>query len=179
MTSGQRDTNGRPDANRDPITGAPGSHPVGVGVGAATGGAAAGAAAGAVAGPAGAVAGAIVGGIVGGLAGKGVAENVNPTAEDAYWRDAHRSEPYYDAAYGYEDYRPAYRTGYEGAARYAATSSFADAESRLREDYTRNRGTSALEWNTARQATYSAWNRVAGVGETTDPGVVSNPPRTR
>jgi hypothetical protein len=41
------------DANRDPITGAPGSHPVGTGLGAAAGGMAAGAAAGSVAGPAG------------------------------------------------------------------------------------------------------------------------------
>ena len=39
------------DANRDPITGAPGAHPVGTGVGAAAGGAAAGAAIGTVAGP--------------------------------------------------------------------------------------------------------------------------------
>ena len=55
------------DANRDPLTGAPGAHPVGVGLGTAAGGMAAGAAAGAVAGPVGAVAGAVVGGIVGGL----------------------------------------------------------------------------------------------------------------
>ena len=34
-----------PEANRDPITGAPGSHPVGTGLGAAAGGMAAGAAA--------------------------------------------------------------------------------------------------------------------------------------
>ena len=54
------------DANRDPITGAPGAHPVGVGLGTAAGGMAAGAAAGAVGGPAGAVAGAVVGGIVAG-----------------------------------------------------------------------------------------------------------------
>src|SRR5438105_822724 len=39
------------DANRDPITGEPGAHPVGTGVGTAAGGAAAGAAGGAAAGP--------------------------------------------------------------------------------------------------------------------------------
>jgi len=38
-----------PDANRDPLTGAPGSHPVGTGIGAAAGGVAAGAAAGTLA----------------------------------------------------------------------------------------------------------------------------------
>ena len=41
------------DANRDPISGAPGAHPVGTGVGAIAGGAAAGAAVGTVAGPVG------------------------------------------------------------------------------------------------------------------------------
>src|SRR5262245_14757859 len=74
------------DANRDPITGAPGAHPVGTGVGAA-GGAAAGAAIGAVTGgPVGAAIGVAVGGIAGGLAGKGAAELANPTVEDDYWR---------------------------------------------------------------------------------------------
>src|SRR5438045_3041599 len=74
------------DANRDPITGAPGAHPVGTGVG-ATGGALAGAAAGAVAGPIGAAVGLVAGAVVGGLAGKGVAEKIDPTVEDAYWKD--------------------------------------------------------------------------------------------
>jgi uncharacterized protein (TIGR02271 family) len=66
-------------ANLDPITGAPGAHPVGTGVGAAAGGIAAGAAAGSVAGPVGTVVGAAVGAVAGGLAGKGVAENIDPT----------------------------------------------------------------------------------------------------
>src|SRR5450759_938628 len=80
--------------NPDPITGAPGSHPVGTGIGAVAGGAAAGAAVGTVAGPVGTIAGAAVGAIVGGLAGKGVAEAVNPTAEVAYWRENHLRQPY-------------------------------------------------------------------------------------
>ena len=84
-------------ANRDPITGAPGSHPVGTGVGAVAGGVAAGAAAGAVAGPVGAVVGAAVGAVVGGLAGKAVAENIDPTVEDAYWRDSYTERPYVPA----------------------------------------------------------------------------------
>src|SRR5438128_8729789 len=83
------------DENRDPLTDAPGAHPVGVGVG-ALGAGAAGALIGAVAGPAGIVVGAAVGAVAGGLAGKGVAEAVNPTAEDAYWRGEYRNRPYYD-----------------------------------------------------------------------------------
>src|SRR6188474_1753583 len=50
------------DMNRDPISGAPGSHPIGTGVG-ATGGAMAGAAVGAVGGPVGMAVGGAIGAI--------------------------------------------------------------------------------------------------------------------
>ena len=81
-------------ANRDPLTGAPGAHPVGTAAGAVAGGIAAGAAVGTVAGPVGTAIGAAVGAVVGGLAGKGIAEQIDPTAEDAYWRDNYSSRPY-------------------------------------------------------------------------------------
>lgn len=81
------------DTNPDPITGAPGAHPIGTGLGAALGGAAAGAAVGTVAGPVGTIIGAAAGAIVGGLAGKGVAEVVEPTRESAYWREHFIARP--------------------------------------------------------------------------------------
>src|SRR5437868_6392595 len=84
------------DSNRDPITGAPGAHPVGTGLGAAAGGAATGAAIGSVAGPAGTAAGIVAGAVVGGLAGKGIAEKIDPTAEEAYWRENYRTRDYGD-----------------------------------------------------------------------------------
>ena len=152
-------TNKTPDSNPDPITGAPGSHPVGTGLGAAAGGAVAGAAAGAVGGPVGAVAGAAVGAVVGGLAGKGVAEGLNPTLEDAYWRDNYTREPYYVEGRTYDDYAPAYRTGYEGRTRYAGRS-YNEIESDLERDYYANRGNGKLEWQDARGATRAAWHRV-------------------
>ncbi|MEP7261778.1 MAG: hypothetical protein ABI669_11275, partial [Usitatibacter sp.] len=80
--------------NKDPITGAPGAHPIGTGIGAAAGGMAAGAAVGTVAGPVGTVIGAAVGAVVGGLAGKGVAEKIDPTLEEAYWRENYVNRPY-------------------------------------------------------------------------------------
>ena len=82
------------DLNLEPITGAPGAHPVGTGVGAAAGGAT-GAAVGSVAGPIGTAVGAVIGAVVGGLAGNSVAETVDPTAEEAYWRASYTREPYY------------------------------------------------------------------------------------
>jgi phage tail tape-measure protein len=67
-----------PGVNPDPLTGAPGAHPVGTGLGAVSG-AAAGASIGAAAGPVGAAVGTVVGAVAGALAGKGAAEAVHPT----------------------------------------------------------------------------------------------------
>ena len=67
--------------NRDPITKAPGAHPVEVGIGSALGGAAAGLAAGTLAGPIGTVVGAVVGGVAGGYGGKAVGEAIDPTIQ--------------------------------------------------------------------------------------------------
>src|SRR5215212_2823731 len=115
-TAPGEDSHREKDANRDPITEAPGAHPVGVGVGAAGAGAA-GALIGSVAGPIGSAVGAVVGAVAGGLAGKGVAEAVNPTAEDAYWREQYRNRPYYDENTAYDEYAPAYRYGWESRGR--------------------------------------------------------------
>lgn len=144
-------------SNLDPITDAPGAHPVGTGVGAAGGGMA-GAAVGAMGGPVGAAVGLVAGAIVGGLAGKSTAERVNPTVEDAYWREAHTREPYYEAGRSYDDYGPAYAYGW--SARSAYTSDFEQAEVDLAQDWEGRRGSSGLDWQQARPATRAAWDRV-------------------
>jgi hypothetical protein len=145
-------------ANADPVTGAPGSHPVGTGVG-AVGGAAAGAAIGALAGPVGAVVGLVTGGLAGGLAGKNVAENLNPTDQDAYWRDNFLTRAYAEKGVSYEVYRPAYRTGFEGYARYPGKK-YNEVESDLRRDYEKSMEKTSLSWDKARHATRDAWLRV-------------------
>ena len=148
------------DENRDPITGAPGAHPVGTGVGAAVGGMAAGAAAGTLAaGPVGTLVGSAAGAIAGGLAGKAVAEHYDPTAEEAYWRDAYEREPYYQSGMTYDDYDPAYRLGWESRGRYSGRR-FEDVETDLGRDYESRRGKSRLSWDHAKHATRSAWDRV-------------------
>ena len=145
------------DLNRDPLTGTPGAHPIGTGVGAVAGGTA-GAAVGSIAGPLGTVAGAAIGAVVGGLAGKGAGEAINPTAEDAYWREQYTREPYYNQGHTYDDYAPAYRTGYEARTRYADRS-FDEVEPELERDYTGYRGPSPLAWDRARHAARAAWDR--------------------
>ena len=150
-------TDGEP--NRDPISGAPGAHPVGTGIGAAAGGAAGAAAGTAVGGPIGTVVGASIGAIAGGLAGKGVAEMIDPTVEDAYWREAHRNEPYYTEGRGYDDhYAPAYRAGWEGRVKYDGRT-FDEVEEDLAADYSRYQGND-LTWDEVRPATRAAWDRV-------------------
>ena len=164
----------RGDANRDPITGAPGSHPVGTGIGAALGGAAAGAATGTLAGPVGTVIGAAVGAVVGGLAGKGVAESIDPTREDAYWRENYRERPYVGDDAPYDDYGPAF--GY-GVASYGmhAGRPFDEVEPELRQGWGAARGRSSLDWDSAKLAASDAWDRAADLSDpsarsTTDRG---------
>jgi hypothetical protein len=164
-----KETTTRTDANRDPITGAPGSHPVGTGVGAVVGGAAAGAAAGTVAGPVGTAVGAAVGAVVGGLAGKGIAETIDPTREDAYWRDNYASRPYVGAGASYDDFGPAYAYGVNSYGTYAGRD-WDDVEPELSGRWNVMRGKSTLEWDRAKLATRDAWNRVSDAVERAVPG---------
>ncbi|RZL65427.1 MAG: PA2169 family four-helix-bundle protein [Variovorax sp.] len=146
--------NGEP--NRDPITGAPGAHPVGTGLG-ATGGALAGAAAGSLGGPVGTVIGLVAGAVAGGLGGKAVAEGVNPTMEDAYWRENYAKERYVEAGRPYDDYGPAYEFGWTGRAQRG--EDFDAVEPALADEWQTRRGTSTLDWADARPATRAAWER--------------------
>jgi len=155
--------------NRDPLSGAPGSHPVGTGIGAAAGGLAAGAAAGSVAGPAGTVVGAAVGAVAGGLAGKGVAELIDPTAEYEYWADTYRTRPYYTSGFSYEDYGPAYRYGVDSYTTYS-TRTWDAAEADLASGWEKAKGKSRLAWNDAKHAARDAWNRVSDTVERAIPG---------
>jgi uncharacterized protein (TIGR02271 family) len=146
------------DENRDPITGAPGAHPVGTGIGAAGGGGA-GAAIGAVGGPIGAGIGLVVGAVAGGYAGKAAAEAVDPTREEAFWRRHYSARPYYRAGRTYSDYQSAYRTGWEAYDRYGRKGKrFDEIEPELRGEYQKLR--SRMDWTDARPAVRDAWLRL-------------------
>ena len=85
---------------------------------------------------------------------------INPTAEEAYWREAYRAEPYYRSEFTYEDYGPAYRVGYTGPVR--RIGEFEQLEGELEGDFARVRGKSRLRWEDAREAARAAWKRVTG-----------------
>jgi hypothetical protein len=156
------------DANRDPLSGRAGAHPVGTGVGAAVGGVAGGAATGAVVGTAagpvgtavGAGIGAAVGAVVGGLAGKAVAENADPTVEHGYWKANYARRPYVKPNTPYAQYGPAYQYGWEAQSRYAGKT-FDESEPALRRDWDKVKGKSELEWEHAKHAVRDSWNRVS------------------
>jgi len=148
------------ESNRDPVSGAPGAHPVGVGLGTVVGGVAAGATLGTIAGPVGSVAGAVVGGILGALGGKAFAETLDPTLQDQddYWRDQYVFESYVDQGRSYEDYRYAYRVGYETRVHYPHMTED-EAMDALQSVYEREADAQALPWAKARYATRAAWHR--------------------
>lgn len=146
------------DQNLDPISKEPGAHPVGTGLDAAAGGVAAGAAVGAVAGPAGALVSGVAGAVAGGLGGKAAAEAIDPTAEEAYWRDNYSRESYYEDGRPFDDYAPAYRLGLYGRQEY--TGSFDETESRLKTHWDTKKERSTLTWPQAREASRAAWYRV-------------------
>jgi len=153
MAAEEREEN---DLNRDPITDEPGAHPIGTGLGAA-GGAVAGAAAGAIGGPVAAAVGGVLGAVVGGLAGKAAGEAVNPTVEEAFWRENYDKEPYYEAGRSFDDYGPAYRLGLSGRGRYE--DPWTSVEPKLAGEWESSRGTSSLDWPKASPASQAAYRR--------------------
>jgi hypothetical protein len=156
--------------DREDGRGPMGHHPVGTGVGAVAGGLAAGAATGAAAGPIGAVVGGAIGAVAGGLAGKGIADMVDPTMEDDYWRGNWASRSYIDGGFTYDqDYAPAYRYGWEAYPRYAGRS-FDEVEAELGTGWNDARGESRLDWDRARHATRDSWQRVGERIERAMPG---------
>ena len=148
----------KPDANPDPITGAPGSHPVGVAAG-GTAGAIAGAAIGSIFGPIGTLIGGGVGAVGGAAGGKAVAERVDPTTEVEYWRESATSRDYYNSGSDFDrDYAPAYRMGTEYRNE-AGARDWSEAEPQLRERWESTRADSTLDWDSARPAVQDAYDR--------------------
>ena len=117
-------------------------------------------------------AGKTVAGIVGTAAGlaAGTAEalvgktrsephKVEPANEELYWREHFAAEPYVEAAYQFEDYLPAWRTGWEGRGKYAGRG-FDDVLRDLEGDFYWNRAKSRLTWQQALPAVRAGWEHV-------------------
>lgn len=170
MTERNRDRDELRDDDNDAHTGATvGGAFAGCAAGGIAGGALAGAAAGGLGGPAGAAIGAAVGAVAGAVAGKSIAERIDPAAEDDYWRSNYSSRPYVTSGASYDEYRPAYRMGYERYPEYHGRQ-FDDVEPEFERDWDTNRGSSRLTWHEARHATRDAFHRVGDNVERWTPG---------
>jgi uncharacterized protein (TIGR02271 family) len=153
------DTANDRDTNPDPITNAPGSHPVATGVGAAAAGAA-GAAIGSIVpgiGTAiGGAVGAVVGAVGGGLAGKAVGEAIDPTETDDYWRENYKDRDYVQKGTDYDRYRPAYQYGAQLADR-CETNTFDDKAARS--GWESNPNYKGIDYDNAKGAIQDEFNR--------------------
>ena len=147
------------DTNPDPISGEPGAHPVGAGVGAAAVGAAATVAGAVLGGPIGGIAGAAIGAVAGGYAGKAVEETIDPTAEDAYWRQNYQNRPYVEQGANYDTYQPAYQYGWESRRQYGSRR-FDEVEPELKTQWGAAGTQSQLDWENAKPAARDAWDRI-------------------
>jgi hypothetical protein len=84
--------------------------------------------------------------------------------EDSYWQKQYSSRPY-GAGSTYDQWRPAYRFGYESAQRYQGRQ-WNDVERDLERDWDtyQHRGDSRSTWQQVKDAARDAWNRVTGNG---------------
>jgi hypothetical protein len=159
--------------NADPITNAPGAHPVEAGIGAAAVGAVSGMAVGAVTGPVGAAIGAAVGAVAGGYAGKGAGEMIDPTTEDNWLRDNFKSRPYTREGEIFEKYQPAYRYGAEAESRYGADE-FDTIEEELESDWHNREAEPAMPWKHVRDAVKDSYERTVQIRRARDVPEVSD-----
>jgi hypothetical protein len=80
--------------------------------------------------------------------------------EDSWWRENYGGRPYATGR-SYEEFRPAYRYGYEsGRHHMGRTWNEVEADLRTGWDKYENRGTST--WDNVKNAVRDAWHRVTG-----------------
>lgn len=142
------------------VSGEPESNLAAVG-GGGIAGAAAGAAIGtAVGGPLGGALGAAIGGVAGGVAADQIQDELDPKLEEVYWEEHYRTRPYYQAGDKYESYLPAYRFGWESAARgeYAGRN-FDELEPEL-ENVWKTHYAASGEWRSVRERVRDAFDRI-------------------
>jgi hypothetical protein len=87
-----------------------------------------------------------------------VAAAVEPALEDDYWSTHFQSRPYVRHGATYDEYRDAYRYGWESRIR--TTLTWDEAVTDLEREWDEFRDRSGLAWQDAREAVRDAWNRV-------------------
>lgn len=85
---------------------------------------------------------------------------MNWADEENYWREHHHKQPFVKPNHAYEQYAPAYRTGYEGFHKHPGKK-FEQIEADLASDYQKLQP--VLPWNEAKGAARVAWDKLGGV----------------
>lgn len=81
--------------------------------------------------------------------------------ENEYWRRNHVSKTYGHPDYGYDQYEPAYRYGWEAYSRRGASGrKFEEIEQELGRGWEHLKGASRLSWMEAKDAVRAAWDRL-------------------
>jgi hypothetical protein len=94
---------------------------------------------------------------------------IDPTAEEAYWRENYSSRPYVTRGANFNEYRPAYRYGVDAYARREGRT-FEQSEPELMREWDSAKGISSLTWEGAKLATRDAWQHVSDFVERATPG---------
>jgi hypothetical protein len=83
--------------------------------------------------------------------------------EDEYWRNNYASRPYVGQNREYEQWRPAYRYGFDSAQRYTGQQ-WDEVESDLRTGWDRyeHRGGIRSTWEQIKDAVRDGWDRLTG-----------------
>jgi len=91
-----------------------------------------------------------------------MADNRTWDQEDLWWQENFSSRPY-AAGYTYEEFRPAYRYGFESA-RHNMGRTWKDVESDLRTGWDKfeHRSAGGSTWENIKDAVRDAWHRVTG-----------------
>lgn len=84
---------------------------------------------------------------------------IDPSKEDAYWQSQFDKEHYVEPGASYDDFRSAYKTGYEGYDRYRGRT-YDEAENDLKSDWERTSGNTTVAWEKAKQAVKAVWHRL-------------------
>ena len=80
-------------------------------------------------------------------------------AQNRYWREHFKAEPYYAQGMEFDAYAPAYRLGIAARGEYPEKQ-FGDVEDRLRTQYEAGpQAQRTLDWSKAKQAVQAAWER--------------------
>lgn len=91
------------------------------------------------------------------MGGKG---SINQETESKYWRETHSTRKYIQDGYTFEEYEPAYRMGWECAAKPGSEKTFEQAEPKMQTQWDSAKGKSRLAWDHAKMAVRDAWERV-------------------